>query len=116
MAKKRVFTIKEFLELMEKSAVVKAMKPADIYIVMQYAQDPSSDRAQKIYNILLEEKERLNHVEKKFHEIANKVIDSMGTNLTGMKAKAARQKIEKVQKEVRTIEEKEAEELLRSIE
>lgn len=109
------FTTDDFLHLMSTSPVVKSMKPIDVYVLIQLAMDPESQRTKNIFAILQEEQKRIDYAEKTFGKIADDVMNEMQAGITDVKVKNQKEKLEKMSKNIRREEEQEAEKLLQSI-
>lgn len=113
---KKTFTSKEFLALIGKSATAKGLMPNEMFALVQLAMNPESSKAQKVYQILVEEQKRNEHADKKFVELGQKVMDDMQAGIAGIKVTTQKEKLEKLQKGVRNAEDQAAEELLRALE
>jgi len=101
--------------LIEKSPTVRAMSPENRQAIVQIAMDASSEKARKVYDILLEEKARMEKVVKTFDQIATKVMDEMQAGIVKIKTKSGKEKLINAQEKARNEDTKEAEELLGSL-
>ena len=104
-----------FLKLLSFSPSVKQMDPAHRNRMYRLAYTPDTPEAQSVYMILIEEKSRLEDVEKNFQKTIVKISDDLAAGIEEAKEKVKKDRVVKMRKGTEKGEQKAAESLLKKL-
>ncbi len=99
------------LKMMNESPAVKAMTPEEVFDAVQIALEPASDKAERLFSLLVEEKKRMAHIEDEFRKITDEAMDEFRYGLLDIQKKSLKRKMAEKEK----TEDKGADNLLKKI-
>jgi hypothetical protein len=89
----------QLLKMMTGSQYIKSLRPAEIYAMARIAMDPKSKEAIAIFEMLNEEKSRLDHIDKVFKKIIGDAMQDLDNGLMEIKKDAEKKKLIKAEAE-----------------
>lgn len=112
---KGLFETEDFLRLLGRSKAAAGMRPAEYYVLFNLAFDTSSESVKEIYDSLVDEEKRLEHVETTFQKLVEKAISNFTTGKTEIKLQAKREQLKNQRKKMLEEDQSSADDLLKQI-
>ena len=111
----KIFTSQQLLDLIARSAAVKAMLPTEVFNLVEAACDADGKNAKKIYKVLVEEQRMDENIKKNFEEYTKKVMSDLETGIIELKKAGGKSKMKKLQQDAKKESDQMAEGLLKGI-
>ena len=115
MAGKYLFSLSELLEMINKSAAMQSFDQAKREMIIAEVAEVESEKAQKLYAALIQERENYNKIDKQYITDTGKVMDGLSVEVVGIKHQYINKQINTAEAKAQQAEDETAENILQSL-